>query len=459
MKETGRAVYHDIVNLILTAASVAEFYFYWRNFVNGKLVPAYDHRGNFLIVAVYAFLTIVFFYAMGGYKVGSYRRNRIALSLTIGALLADFADWMVAMLIAGSAEHAVRLLVGYVILFLVQTVSLFIIAMVAISLQRSLFPPYQLLQITGQHFNMLPQKMNSRRDKYVIAEEISCDEPLDVIKAKIDEYDATLINDTPAEIRNAVLKYCFERKKRVYFTPKISDIMVRGANELDLFDTPIYYRRNRQTSFWFRMIKRIGDIVIASIGIILTSPIMLITAIAVKKYDDGPVFYKQTRSTLGGKEFKLIKFRSMIVNAEAKGEVRLAQEHDSRITPIGRFIRATRIDELPQFFNILAGDMSIVGPRPERPELIAKYCEEVPEFAYRLRVKAGLTGYAQVYGKYNTTSYDKLKLDMIYVEKQSILLDLQLILLTIRVIFTKESTEGLQEGEMDADVRSQNKNE
>ena len=129
------------------------------------------------------------------------------------------------------------------------------------------------------------------------------------------------------------------------------------------------------------------------------------------------------------------------MDAEKAG-VQLAQENDSRITKVGAFIRATRIDELPQLFNILKGDMSFVGPRPERPEFVEEYSKTVPEFSYRMKVKAGLTGYAQVYGKYNTTFLDKLKMDLLYIEKYSILLDIQIILTTVKVVFMKESTEG-----------------
>ena len=181
---------------------------------------------------------------------------------------------------------------------------------------------------------------------------------------------------------------------------------------------------------------------------------MLVAGIAIRCYDGGPAFYRQVRCTKDKREFEIIKFRSMVVDSEKDGKARLAAENDDRITPIGKFIRATRIDELPQFFNILKGDMSFVGPRPERPEIIAEYEQEIPEFAYRTRVKAGLTGYAQVYGKYNTTNLDKLKLDLIYVERGSILLDLKLILLTIKVVFIKDSTEGLEEGETTAGTMS-----
>ena len=192
------------------------------------------------------------------------------------------------------------------------------------------------------------------------------------------------------------------------------------------------------------------DIVISLAGIILSSPIILITAIAIKIYDGGSVFFRQSRCTIDNKVYQIIKFRSMITDAEKDGVARLATENDDRITPIGHFIRKTRIDEIPQFFNVLKGDMSIVGPRPERPEIITEYCEQFPEFMYRTKVKAGLTGYAQVFGKYNTTSYDKLKWDLMYIEKFSIWLDLKLIIMTIKIVFMKESTEGLEEGKATA---------
>ena len=177
--------------------------------------------------------------------------------------------------------------------------------------------------------------------------------------------------------------------------------------------------------------------------LILASPFMLVTAIAIKLYDRGPVFYKQVRCTIGQKKFYILKFRSMKVDAEKDGVARLASKNDSRITPVGKFIRATRIDELPQLINILKGEMSFIGPRPERPEIIEQYMEEMPEFAFRTKVKAGLAGYAQVYGKYNTTPYDKLKLDLTYIEQYTVWLDLKLMLLTLKILIRPESTEGV----------------
>ena len=221
------------------------------------------------------------------------------------------------------------------------------------------------------------------------------------------------------------------------------DIVLKGSQNLHLFDTPLLYTKSDPIEGEQRTIKRVFDIVFALIMTVITSPIMLITAVAVKICDGGSVFYRQTRCTRGNKEFQIIKFRSMIEHAEEDGQARLASKHDDRITPVGRVIRKLRIDELPQLFNVIRGDMSFVGPRPERPEKIKEYIEKMPEFSYRTKVAAGITGYAQVYGKYNTRPYDKLKLDLYYIENFSIWLDLRLLVLTVKTLFMIGSAEGV----------------
>ena len=256
--------------------------------------------------------------------------------------------------------------------------------------------------------------------------------------------------DIPTADRNKLLKFCYGRSMRVYMMPKIPDVLVQGSDQLHLFDTPILLTREYALTVEQRITKRLIDIVCALILVILTSPIMLITAICIKCYDKGPVLYKQVRCTMGGKEFWIMKFRSMRVDAEKDGVARLASKNDNRITPIGKFIRAVRIDELPQLFNILSGDMSFIGPRPERPEIIKQYVEEMPEFVFRMKVKAGLAGYAQVYGKYNTTPYDKLKLDLSYIENYSVWLDIKLMLLTLKILIQAESTEGVESSQVTA---------
>ena len=288
----------------------------------------------------------------------------------------------------------------------------------------------------------LKVKIDSRRDKYKITEMISIDEGYDRICSTVVNFDAVMLNDVPAQIRNDILKFCYQNEIRVYVAPKLTDVIMRGAKDVTLFDTPIFLVKGTGLTITQKAVKRLMDIVLCLIAMIVAAPIMLVVAIAIKIEDRGPVFYKQKRATRYGETFDILKFRSMIVDAEKAGISIPATGHDPRITKVGRVIRAMRIDELPQILNILKGDMSIVGPRPERVEHVEEYTRKIPEFEYRLKVKGGLTGYAQIYGKYNTGAYDKLRMDLLYIENYSILLDIKLILTTIRIMFSKDSTEG-----------------
>ncbi|MBQ8279937.1 MAG: sugar transferase [Roseburia sp.] len=261
--------------------------------------------------------------------------------------------------------------------------------------------------------------------------------------------EAVLLYEVSNDVRGKFMKLCTEQKKVLYFTPKIEDILCQGSIEKNLLDTPLMKYEYQYDSRSGYIGKRCLDLVISGTLIIVLSPIMLITAIAIKLEDGGPIFFKQRRCTKDAREFDILKFRSMIVDAEKDG-VTPCKGNDSRITKVGKIIRATRIDELPQLINILKDDMSFVGPRPERIEHVEQYTKELPEFSYRMRVKGGLTGYAQIYGKYNTSAYDKLRLDMMYIENQSIILDLKIIMLTFKTIFTPESTEGFSEEKSNA---------
>jgi exopolysaccharide biosynthesis polyprenyl glycosylphosphotransferase len=242
-------------------------------------------------------------------------------------------------------------------------------------------------------------------------------------------------------MRNDLLKYCYQQNKSIYVIPKISDIVIRSAKDITYFDSPIIRCRSVGLTVEQRAIKRLVDVVFSSLALVAFSPLFILISLAIKLYDGGPVFYKQKRCTRDLKTFDILKFRSMIVDAEKNGP-QPAVDNDSRITPVGKVIRALRIDELPQILNILKGDMSIVGPRPERIEHVEKYSEEIPEFVCRYKVKGGLTGYAQVYGKYNTSAYNKLKMDLIYIQNYSLAMDFKLILMTLKILFKKESTEG-----------------
>ena len=277
-------------------------------------------------------------------------------------------------------------------------------------------------------------------------------------KEALERYDGVVLWDISVENRNKLLKFCYGHSIRTYIMPKIPDVILKGAEELHILDTPLLLTREYELTVEQRFLKRCIDLICSVILFILTSPFMLLTAIAVKLYDGGPVLYKQTRCTIGGKQLQILKFRSMRVDAEKDGVARLASKHDSRITPVGKFIRKVRLDELPQLINIIRGDMSFIGPRPERPEIIAQYMEIMPEFAFRMKVKAGLAGYAQVYGKYNTTPYDKLKLDLSYIENYSVWLDIKLMLLTLKVLVWPDSTEGVETDQVTALKNERNEN-
>lgn len=265
------------------------------------------------------------------------------------------------------------------------------------------------------------------------------------------DLDAVFLYGVHSHDRNVILKYCVMHRINVYMIPRIGDVIMSGSKRMHMFHLPILSAGRYNPPLEYLVIKRAFDVVSSALGIVLASPIMLAVAIAIKLYDGGPVLYKQTRLTKDGKEFKLLKFRSMRTDAEKDGVARLSTgKNDDRITPVGRFIRSCRLDELPQLFNILSGSMSVVGPRPERPEIAAQYERDMPEFALRLQAKAGLTGYAQVFGKYNTIPYDKLQMDLMYIAEPSLLEDLRIIFATIQILFMKESTEGVQVGQKTA---------
>lgn len=264
------------------------------------------------------------------------------------------------------------------------------------------------------------------------------------------DYEVVFVSGIAATLRNGIAKHCVDRNKECYFVPHTGDIITAGAEHMRTMAVPICCIKRSMPSPEYLFIKRLIDVVASATAIVILSPFMLLTAALIKVYDHGPVLYKQVRLTKDGKRFEILKFRSMKVDAEKDGVARLASENDDRITPVGKVIRAIRFDELPQLFNILRGDMTIVGPRPERPEIAAQYEEDLPAFSLRLQVKAGLTGYAQVYGRYNTEPQDKLKMDLMYINHMCLSEDFKLIFATIRILFLKDSTQGIEAGQTTA---------
>ena len=281
--------------------------------------------------------------------------------------------------------------------------------------------------------------------KYEVKKVLSVEECLEDLSV-LDGMKTVFLSGVHSHERNIILKYCVMNDINTFIIPRVGDVLMSGAWPMHMLHLPVLRVGRYMAKPEYLFVKRAMDIVLSLIALIVLSPLFLITAIAVKS-DGGPAFYKQVRLTKDGKPFKILKFRSMRVDAEKDGVARLSTgDKDDRITKVGHIIRACRLDELPQLLNILKGDLSIVGPRPERPEIAAQYCEEMPEFALRLQAKAGLTGYAQVYGKYNTTPYDKLQMDLMYIAHPSLVEDLKIMLATVKILFMPESTEGIAEG-------------
>ena len=254
------------------------------------------------------------------------------------------------------------------------------------------------------------------------------------IKHELNGFEAVFVAGVSSRCRNGILKYCVEHDIPGFFLPHIGDVLMRGAMHIQTFTSPVMYFSKKEIKPEYILMKRCFDFLSSLIGLIIFSPLMLILAALIKIYDGGPVIYKQVRLTKDGREFEIYKFRSMHINAESDGVARLSIEGDKRVTPIGKVMRKYYFDEIPQLFNVLKGDMSLVGPRPERPELMKEYCEQNPDFKLRLQVKAGMTGYAQVYGKYDTSPYEKLEFDLLYINDMSVLTDLKLIFATLCVL-------------------------
>ncbi len=277
-----------------------------------------------------------------------------------------------------------------------------------------------------------------------IHRQISADKSLEDIKEAVDASETVILYQVDYSLREELMYYCMNQKKVFYVTPTITDIMAYGFENRHFIDSPLMKYNAYVESMTMTALKRGMDITLSLFGLIVTLPLSFATMLAIKLEDGGSIFFRQERYTKNWKKFQIIKFRSMVMDAEKNGAL-VCSEYDSRVTRVGAVIRRFRIDEIPQLFNVLKGDMALVGPRPERVENVEHYTKELPQFAYRMQVKSGLTGYAQLYGKYNTSAYDKLRLDLIYIENRSLLLDLKLIMLTLKILFIPGGTQGFSE--------------
>lgn len=439
---------NDFKGLIRRTESVCEillltaiYYLTWKFFYRVEPDSFFYGIGKVLIIIEYAAVLLILMILCEGFKYGHKKLIDVLSAQIIVVLIVDILTYFQLCIFAAHMISAWPMALMLVADLLIAGACCFIYT----AIYHRIYVPKNMVMIYGQKEAVdLKFKMDQRGDKYKVTDIIPYNVDRNTVKQEILRHDAIIINDVPSEVRNDILKYCYRIAKRAYVVPKISDIIVRGAEEINLFDTPLLLVKGRGLTPEQRFVKRLGDIVVSAIMMIPAGLIMIVVAIAIKKEDHGPVFYKQTRTTRDGKVFNILKFRSMIVDAEKNGVSIPATGEDPRITKVGKIIRPTRIDELSQLINILKGDMSIVGPRPERVEHVEMYTKKMPEFTLRNKVRGGLTGYAQIYGRYNTNAYDKLRLDLMYIENYSLFLDIKLIFMTLQIIFKKESTEGFE---------------
>ncbi len=444
IKPQLRYVFRGICSVVLASISLSMFLYVWLNYVSDNNHTGYLLGAGNISLASIIYFTLFFIIGkfLNAFKIGVERKTKQIASIVLTVFLTNIIEIVVSITILNNFRYFFEITLRYMCLALCQSLLLSIVVVVMVNLYMKVIRPLPVVLIYGSRENRIEAKMNGIPQKYLIEKSIRYDDPQLDIDSVVVNSSSILIDDVPANVENKIIKKCFEENRRVYVVPKLADIILKSSVSINVIDTPLYLSRNLGMNMWQCVVKRAMDIIFSSLAIIVLSPVFIITALFIHLEDGGPVFFKQERVTKNGKHFMILKFRSMIVDAEKDGRPHPAGEKDARITKVGNIIRSCRIDELPQLFNILSGDMSIVGPRPERCEHVEKYTRDIPEFKFREKVKGGLTGYAQVYGKYNTTALDKLKLDLMYITNYSLLLDVQIIFETVKILFMKESKEG-----------------
>ena len=449
--KTTKILMHDIPLRLIKVLNIIcltiPFAGCWYGYYSGQMKDGFYNRGNFLMIALFMFVYFLFARIYNAFLISVNRISEMIYSQVLAALITDGISYLIiALLVKGFPNiiPGVMAIAGQIVMSLIW-------CFLAHRWYFRSFPPQKTIIVYDVREGM--EKLIDQYDlecKFEVTEILQVTDVINHLE-RLNTIETVFLSGIHSHERNIILKYCIEHRIQVYVIPRVGDVLMSGAQQVHMFHLPMLRTGRYNPQPEYRILKRLADLLIAGVATVILSPIMIITAIVIKAYDRGPVFYSQIRLTQDGKEFGVLKFRSMEVNAEKDGVARLSSgENDPRITPVGRIIRKCRIDELPQLLNILKGDMTIVGPRPERPSIATEYEKVMPEFRLRLQAKAGLTGYAQVYGKYNTTPYDKLLMDLMYISHANLLDDLFIMFATVKILFMPESTEGVAEGQTTA---------
>lgn len=464
----GRTAHRTVVRLVklLDVIMVAiPFTIAWTVLFSHQMY-AYEffRRGNWFVIGLHVVMYYLLSHLYGGYQIHIGTVADIIYAQTLGAVITDGMMYIILwLLIRYLPNIPVMLLVlaGQMLMISVWTKFAHqwyyknnppiptaviydefeglegLVSHYGMDKQFKIVKKLNIHDLQGDNWYSLPSEERTRREQ-------------EYIDKVLEGCEACFLCSLHSHDRNQFIKYCIHKDIISWCIPRIGDVLMLSAEKQHLFHLPMLRVEKYNPTPEYLIAKRIFDIVVSGLAFIVFSPIMVILAIIIRM-DGGTAFYRQKRLTKDGKVFEILKFRSMRMDAEKDGVARLSSgEADPRITKVGRFIRACRLDELPQLINILRGDMSIVGPRPERPEIAEQYKKELPEFDLRLQCKCGLTGFAQVYGQYNSTPYDKLLMDLMYIAQPSMAEDLKICFATVKILFMSDSTEGVAEGQVTA---------
>lgn len=433
-----------ILKAIIYLLLGATFFFVFGTKFDWILHPSRTAAVTFVTFCV---LETAFIAVYGGYSIGKFKSKPIIMSMSLATIITDFVTHFQLCIMnvnANKNSHFIYEAPHLLLLVMAVQISLIILfAYLGNSIYFTIKHPERCCIITSseESLNNIASKIRRYKKQYDIVDMVhyTSKNVFDIINRN----ETVFLYDIPQKEKTYLNEYCYANNKNIYYNFEMNDIVMLGAKTAILDDKPLIAATVNDLTFEQKFIKRLMDLLISVVGLIVTGPIMLVCAVLIKMEDGGHVFFRQLRATKGGKLFKVYKFRTM---REENSVNRSVSSDDDRITKVGKYLRKFRIDELPQIFNIIKGEMSVVGPRPEMVENVDKYTEDLPEFAYRLRVKGGLTGFAQIAGKYNTSPKDKLVLDLMYIEKYSLWLDFKLILQTVTVLFkASDSTEAFGE--------------
>lgn len=450
LKTIGKKLQNTIVLLLKAVTFLMIFSTFYLGFAIPNPQMLRMSRTSAVTILMYLVVGWAMVAAYGTYDVGKRKSKPIIYSLGLATVITDIVVYLQLMIMNTNAANNLVFrfdnLGLLAIIVVLQVIEIICMAYFGNFVFFKLNAPEKCCVITSSQYslNSVAYAIKKFKKQYQIASIVDYKNP-DVFD-EILKCETVFIIDVPVKERSEIVEFCYRHIRNIYFNPEISDVVEINASHVVLDDVSFVAAPVFELSLEQRVLKRCMDVLVSLCAILVSSPIWIVSAIAIKACDGGPVFFKQKRATKDGAVFEVYKFRTMRQNVENRS----VTSDDDRITPVGKILRKIRMDELPQFLNILKGDMSVVGPRPEMLENVYEYTSALPEFEYRLRVKAGLTGYAQIAGKYNTSPRDKLVLDLMYIENYSIWKDIKLILQTLIVFFKSDSTEAF--GEKDTEI-------